>query len=138
LIIFLLLVGTTAKARKGTAWRIVKTALRKIDPQWVSEKVESGLATGEALVDAICDANPKFNVPGVDDKRLLQMESEVSRLLALMERGGGPIFAETLQLAYDGNEELSNRAKTAPRKAKASPGRPTVLRSLQPIHMLGF
>jgi hypothetical protein len=138
--IFLLIVGATAKSRKGPAWRIVKNVLKRIDSKWAIENTQTGLASGEALVECICDQDKKRKVEGTTDKRLLVMETEVSRLFTIMERGGS-IMPDILRQAFDLNEELSNKSKTSPRKATephvgllAHTTKEELCKTLKPIH----
>ena len=47
--LFSTLVGDTAKARKGDSWPPVRALFREADLAWTSERVTSGLTTGEGL-----------------------------------------------------------------------------------------
>ncbi len=77
----IVLVGKTAKARKGTSWTRVLRVFKEIDPAW---QTGSGLSTGEGLIWAVRD--PLGEERGVDDKRLLVMEPEFARLLQSARR----------------------------------------------------
>src|SRR5208282_6040090 len=53
--IFVVLVGATAKARKGTSMGRVRQIFDRVDPQWASQRIESGMSSGEGLIWAVRD-----------------------------------------------------------------------------------
>jgi hypothetical protein len=107
--LFPVLVGKTSKGRKGTSWGRVRQYLDLVDPVWAQDRVQSGLASGEGLVDAVRD--PVFKTEpvrekgrvtgsqnveigsGVADKRLLCLEEEYAGVLKIMERQGNSLSA---------------------------------------------
>jgi hypothetical protein len=97
---FVMLVGKTAKARKGTVGELVKFILRGIDDEWTTTRQLSGLSTGEGIIHAMRDEEKKWNKelqdfeiidPGISDKRLMITESEFARPLMAMERSGNTL-----------------------------------------------
>src|SRR5262249_4732568 len=52
---FLVLVGETSKARKGTSWNRVFGILRAAEVEWAKERVQTGLSSGEGLIHAVRD-----------------------------------------------------------------------------------
>jgi hypothetical protein len=96
--LFTVLVGQTAKGRKGTSWKHIERLFSKVDPTWVKERIKSGLASGEGLVWNTRDAKGKDK--GVADKRLLDMESEFASVLQIMRRDGNIVSAVARQ-AWD-------------------------------------
>lgn len=86
-----LLVGKTANARKGTAWSTPKLMLKKIDGEWVKNRVRSGLSSGEGLIYNVRDA--EGDDPGEPDKRLLIIEQEFAGALKAMQREGNTLSA---------------------------------------------
>src|SRR5262249_50227785 len=93
---FVVLVGRTSKARKGSSWGYVRYLLNQVEARWATERVESGLSSGEGLIWAVRDpikSREKVkdgNViryidvekdPGVSDKRLLVLEPEFANVL---------------------------------------------------------
>ena len=114
------LVGDTSKARKGTAWRQTLRLLRGVDEVWASERVMSGLSSGEGLIWAVRDPSEKQEPireggkksgrivdyeavvvdDGVADKRLLVSEGEFASVLRIMGREGNTLSA-TLRQAWD-------------------------------------
>jgi hypothetical protein len=123
--LFLALVGPTSRARKGTGYNRAVRPYRDIDPVWFTKCKRSGLKTGEGITHAVRDArykldpegnpvvgddgNPIVLDPGVADKRLLAVESELSRVLKAGDREGN-ILIDTLQQAWDG-ENLGDMTK---------------------------
>ncbi len=106
-----LVVGPTASGRKGTAWGQCRTVLTAAEPSYVTGKdrnVKSGLSSGEGLVYHVRDESQRparrtgdgasVTDAGVQDKRLLVVETEF----------GGPLR----QMAKDGNT-LSPRIREA-------------------------
>jgi len=99
-------VGNSSKARKGTSWGHVIRLLRNVDPTWPSPL--TGLSTGEGLIFAVRDPVMKVNKEGkdeiadagVDDKRMLAMESEFGRMLQTSNREGNTLSAVVRQ-AFD-------------------------------------
>lgn len=49
--LFTVLVGQTARARKGTSWDLVASILEPVDPSWCDCNIVSGLGSGEGLVE---------------------------------------------------------------------------------------
>ena len=103
-----LLIGKTAKARKGTAWNVVKSLLKQIDPAWAGKRVKSGLSSGEGLVFNVRDADGQ--APGEPDKRLLVIEEEFASPLKKMQREGNTL-SPVMRDAWD-HGNLSPLTKT--------------------------
>jgi hypothetical protein len=99
--LFVALVGDTSRSRKGTTSARTRSVFELADPIWASDRVMSGFGSGEAIVDEVRD--PKMGVDkagesvvidqGVDDKRLLVLEGEFARILAVAAREGSTISA---------------------------------------------
>src|SRR5262249_42397960 len=83
---FMARVGQSSKARKGTGRDAVDELLKIVDPEWFSNRIASGFASGEAIISRVRDEavemrhNPRTGgfdrrvVPGVRDKRLAVRE----------------------------------------------------------------
>jgi hypothetical protein len=96
------LVGESAKARKGTSWAEVARVVAHADATFVQERILGGFGSGEAVVDSIIEA----------DRRLLVLEPEWSRLLAIGRRDGATI-SPLLRQAWDGDRlAVRSRNKT--------------------------
>jgi hypothetical protein len=115
-ILNVVLVGETAKGRKGTAWERVRGLMRMADPQWADENIESGLSSGEGLIWAVRDPilrkepiKEKGKITGhvevtaddgVTDKRRLVIEPEFAKVLRVASREGNTLSA-TVREAWD-------------------------------------
>ena len=75
---FVVLVGDSAKARKGSSWDHVARLMARIDPGFAA-RVSTGLSTGEGLIWALRD--PTGTDPGASDPRLLVVEPEFASVL---------------------------------------------------------
>jgi hypothetical protein len=81
---FLALGGNTAVGAKGMSLVPALELGYRIDPEWYKHCRKSGLSSGEGLISAVRDANK--DDPGVTDKRLLVIETEFGKVLAVMGR----------------------------------------------------
>jgi hypothetical protein len=75
---YLLLIGDTARARKGSSFDHVTRLLSEADPTFPS-RLTTGLSSGEGLVWTVRD--PTGSDPGAKDKRLLIAEPEFASVL---------------------------------------------------------
>ena len=99
--LFVALVGDTSRSRKGTTSARVRSVFEHADPAWTNDRIMSGFGSGEAIVDEVRDpkmgvdkdGNPMVTDPGVEDKRLLVLEGEFARILAVAAREGSTISA---------------------------------------------
>lgn len=108
--LFAVNIGDTSKGRKGTSWGRVQSVFEHIVDPWATERVLSGLSSGEGLIWAVRDAiyrieDGKETVvdPGIDDKRLLIVESEFASTLRVLERDGNTLSALIRQAWDKGN-----------------------------------
>jgi len=114
--LFTVLVGRSARGRKGTSWGWVRRAFASVDETWEADRVVGGLSSGEGLIHAVRDPVEKM-MPikekgrivdyqkeivdeGVSDKRLLATEEEFARTLQVMEREANPLSA-VIRQAWD-------------------------------------
>jgi hypothetical protein len=104
--LFGILVGRTAKSRKGTAWARINPVLGYIDSAWASQRILSGLSSGEGVITALSDEQTDKKgdiVAPARDKRLLIIEEEFSKVLAVCRREGSTL-TEVLRQAWDGRD----------------------------------
>jgi hypothetical protein len=113
---FLVLVGKSAKGRKGTAWNRALQALSAADPTWAANCLRSGLASGEGLIEAVRDGDGEKD-PGIADKRLLVEEEEFAGVLRQSQRQGN-ILSAVIRTAWD-KGHLNNLTKKAVRATSA-------------------
>lgn len=106
--LFPLLVGPTAKARKGTAWQGVRRILNLVDSDFIANRVMSGFGSGEALVAELASGGQgdveirdgEIDVPL--DRRILVFEPEFARVLSVSAWQGSTMSA-ILRQAWDGD-----------------------------------
>ena len=109
---FLLLVGDTAKSRKGSSLDHVTRLMSAADPGF-QRRVSTGLSSGEGVVWAVRD--PQDGDPGTADKRLLVLEPEFASVLKAASREISTL-SPTLRSAWDARP-LQLLTKTAPVRA---------------------
>jgi hypothetical protein len=129
---FATLVGRTSKARKGTSWGRTHGLMRAAEEEWATERVQTGLSSGEGLIWSVRDRITKRERikrrqeaatyveveadPGVSDKRLLIYEPEFANVLKQTERQGNTLSA-ILRQAWDGGAVLRTMTKNSPARA---------------------
>jgi len=110
--LFATLVGRTAKARKGTALDNIRSIFSDVDGHWDTNRVVSGLSSGEGVIEAVRDANAEGD-EGVSDKRLLVVQGEFASVLSVMSREGNTL-SSILRCAWDGQRlQTMTRKQTA-------------------------
>jgi len=109
---FMLLVGDSAKARKGSSWDHVRRLLDRADGS-ITGRTLTGLSSGEGLIWAVRD--PTTQDPGIPDRRLLVIEPEFASVLKSTSRDLSTL-SPTLRSAWDGRP-LAILTRTAPARA---------------------
>ncbi len=121
--LFTVLVGETAKGRKGTSWGRIRRLLEKVDQEWADTRIVGGLSSGEGLIYEVRDPVEKLNKQGeleivdegVEDKRLLVFQAEFSTVLKQAGRERN-ILADVVREAWDLGH-LRNMVVQNPRRA---------------------
>jgi len=129
--LFTVIVGETSKSRKGTSWGHIRRLFEGVDQEWVKDRIQSGLSSGEGLIWAVRDPIEKLQPikksgqvvdyqmviedQGVSDKRLLIVESEYSSVLKVLKREGNTL-SPTVRNAWD-TGDLHILTKNSPAKA---------------------
>lgn len=105
-----LFVGDTAKARKGTGDGRVRQVFDVAARAWVTDRIKSGLSSGEGLINEVrdpvtkeVDGEEKVIDEGVDDKRLLIVQTEFGGALQAIRREGS-LLSTILRDAWDGRD----------------------------------
>jgi hypothetical protein len=111
----MLLVGDSAKARKGSSWDHVRRLLTTVDPS-IEPRVLTGLSSGEGLIWSVRD--PTSQDPGIQDQRLLVIEPEFASVLKAASREISTL-SPTLRSAWDGRP-LAILTRTAPARASTA------------------
>jgi hypothetical protein len=112
---FAVLIGDSAKARKGSSFDHVARLLSHTDPAFTS-RLTTGLSSGEGLIWAVRD--PHGPDPGAIDKRLLVIEPEFATVLKSTGRELSTL-SPTLRSAWDGRP-LALLTRTAPARATSA------------------
>ncbi|MFI5142729.1 MAG: hypothetical protein ACHQHM_01725 [Thermoanaerobaculales bacterium] len=112
---FLVLVGDTAKARKGSSWDNVARLLEHADAT-LTGRILTGLSSGEGLIWAVRD--PAGSDPGPPDRRLLVLEPEFASVLKQTSRDISTL-SPVLRSAWDGRP-LALLTRAAPARASAA------------------
>lgn len=111
---YVLLVGESAKARKGSSWDHV-ARLMDSDPGFAA-RTSTGLSSGEGLIWALRD--PTGADPGASDPRLLVIEPEFATVLKATTRDVNTL-SPVLRSAWDARP-LALLTRTAPARAGAA------------------
>jgi hypothetical protein len=120
------LVGDTSKGRKGTSWGYIRDLTSAADKRWTEERVLHGLSSGEGLIYAVRNRVERENAEGetvvfdegVEDKRLLVLETELAGVLKVMSRQGNTLSPVIRQAWDDGT--LQTLTKNSPMKATST------------------
>ena len=112
---FLLLIGDSSRARKGSSFDHVTRLLTEADPAFPS-RLRTGLSSGEGLVWTVRDPNGPD--AGVTDKRLLVAEPEFVSVLKQTQREINTL-SPVLRSAWDGRP-LALLTRTAPARATSA------------------
>jgi|SRR5579862_788011 len=120
--LFALIVGKTARARKGTSYRQARFVFDKVDKAFVDRRVFGGFGSGEALIEAVggvVDGNDDDDESAeAPDKRALIVEEEFAKVLRVSERDGSTL-SMVLRQAWDG-ADLSALTRKRPVRAKGA------------------
>lgn len=91
--LFVVLVGDSSKARKGTSWRQLSSLFAEVDLPWLTTGVTHGHLTTRSLSEATCSRQPvtspitQHPVPTENDCRLLAVSEEFAAVLRGFKRG---------------------------------------------------
>lgn len=129
--LFALLVGETARARKGTSFGRVRQIMAPADSDWERTRIVSGLSSGEGVIWAVRDPvishvkdkktgveEEKVVDEGVVDKRLCVFEAEFARVLQAIRRDGNTL-SPILRDAWD-RGQLAILTKNSPARASGA------------------
>ena len=119
---FVLLIGPSAKARKGSSWDHVQRLFAEVDPDWVERRIVSGLSSGEGVIWSVRDPDTTTGVRAraqddqdSQDKRLLVLEAEFASVLKMVARDGNTL-SPIVRCAWDG-KPLQALTKNSPARA---------------------
>jgi hypothetical protein len=92
--LYVVLVGDSSKARKGTSWSQIARLFAEVDQPWLSTRVTSARLTASGLVHALRDQQPPT------DRRLLALSEEFASVLHTLKSGNG-LLSPLLRCAWD-------------------------------------
>jgi hypothetical protein len=123
--LFGVLVGESAKGRKGTSMGRVRAIVKVADETWSEDRIKGGLSSGEGLINEVRDPVQKYDAkeqrwetvdPGAADKRLMIVEPEFAGALSVAERHGNTL-SPLIRRAWDG-DKLATLTRNSPLTAK--------------------
>jgi hypothetical protein len=121
--LYAVLVGKSAKSRKGTSAGRIRSIFEIADPDWARERTLGGMSSGEGVIWAVRDeirgmrkGVEEIIDPGVHDKRLLLDERELFQALTVLKRGGN-ILSRVMRDAWDCRYLLATLTKHSPTRA---------------------
>ena len=133
---FAVMVGESAKARKGTAKNRIRAVMRMVDSEWLDKRCTSGVGSGEVIIHFVRDPRMEWffdkkkgtgqhvmTDSGVEDKRACISLGEFQGILAVCHRSDS-LLPVVLRDAWDGLP-LKNMVKSDP--ASCSEGLISVL-----------
>lgn len=122
------LVGETSKGRKGSSWGRVRQPFAEVDEDWERDHIAEGLSSGEGLIWSVRDPIYKTERDrrtnqvqevladaGIEDKRLLIVESEFAGVLRVLSREGNTL-SPIIRRAWD-RGDLRSLTKNSPARA---------------------
>ena len=127
--LFAVIVGQTAKGRKGTSLGQVLRAFNGIDEDWCKRRTMGGLSSGEGLIWAVRDEilenvairekgqpvrnEEQLTDKGEADKRLMVTESELASVLQRADRETNTLSAIIRQCWDSGNLNVLTKKQSA-------------------------
>jgi hypothetical protein len=112
---FCVLVGPTARGRKGSSWGHIRRLLADADPPFVDGCLVGGLSSGEGLISQVRDPVDGDDAAALADKRRLVLEQEFAQVLKVLSREGNTLSAIVRQV-WDG-EPLQTIVRNDPLRA---------------------
>ncbi len=95
--LFVVLVGETSKARKGTSWRQIAELFAAVDPAWAQHQVSTTRPAPSNILKTLRDQQP------ATDRRLLILAEEFASVLGVLGRRSGQL-SQFLRCAWDGGD----------------------------------
>jgi hypothetical protein len=95
--LFVVLVGESSKARKGTSWRQISSLFADADPGWVARRVTTARPTAYGIIHALRDQQP------ATDRRLFLLAEEFASVLHMLGQRTGQL-SPLLRSAWDGGD----------------------------------
>jgi hypothetical protein len=109
--LFAVMVGDSAKGRKGVSFGRVRSVVKTADETWASHRIKGGLSSGEGFIYEVRDPVERYDSknkctetidPGTTDKRLMIVEPEFASAISAGERHGNTL-SPLIRRAWDGD-----------------------------------
>lgn len=97
--LFAVMVGDTAKARKGTSWQWIPKILNMADDHW-HQCMACGMSSGEGIIYQVRDKDDDDDC-AEPDRRLMIVEGEFAQALKVSRREGNTL-SPVMRNAWDG------------------------------------
>ena len=119
--LFTVLVGDSAKGRKGTSLGRIRSIVKVADETWSGDRIKGGLSSGEGFINEVRDPVQKYDIkkkcyeiadPGIADKRLMVVEPEFAGAISVAERHGNTL-SPLIRRAWDG-DKLATLTRNSP------------------------
>jgi hypothetical protein len=114
---FVIIVGDSAKSRKGSSWDHVARVISRADPSFPA-RIATGLSSGEGLIWKARDPVPTDPTSASGEDRLLVLEPEFASVLKNASRDISTL-SPVLRCAWDGRP-LALLTRTAPAQAQSA------------------
>jgi hypothetical protein len=98
--LFLVLVGESSKARKGTSWRQIANLFAQVDKEWSSHRILSGRPTPPNILNMLSGSSRP-------DRRLFLLAEEFASVLHILTRENSQL-SPLLRCAWDGGDLATN------------------------------
>ena len=95
--LFVILVGDSSKARKGTSWNLIANLFAGVDQLWLATCVNSSRLTAAGLLQNLRDQDPPT------ERRLLALSEEFATVLHNVKRGNAHL-SPLLRCAWDNGD----------------------------------
>lgn len=115
---FCVLVGASAKGRKGSSWDHVETLLAAADPDFTAGRLVSGLSSGEGLIAEVRDPLDDTDTAAPADKRLLVLEPEFAQVMKVLAREGNTL-SPVIRNGWD-SKRLQALVRNSPLRASSA------------------
>jgi hypothetical protein len=103
--LYVILVGESSKARKGTSWRQIADLFNEVDTLWTTRRVATSRPAASTILQALRDQQP------ATDRRLFLLAEEFASILHLLGRETGQL-SPLLRCAWDGGDLSVHDART--------------------------
>jgi hypothetical protein len=95
--LFVVLVGESSKARKGTSWRLLSSLWAEVDNLWAARRVTTSRPTVNGVIHDLRDQQP------ATDRRLFLLSEEFGSVLHVLGQRTGQL-SPLLRCAWDGGD----------------------------------